>query len=61
MRTALPLDKFCRLRNATGEDSRGFYAVDSVTITELTAVQPRGPILLDSDGSSGEHPIPAFP
>ena len=56
-----PLDKFCRLRNVLARAREAFYAaVDSVTITELTAgASPVGPILLELRMTPPENAIPA--
>ena len=56
-----PLDKFCRLRNVWARAREAFYAaVDSVTITELTAgASPVGPILLELRMTPPEDAIPA--
>lgn len=57
-----PLDKFCRLRNVLARAREAFYAaVDSVTITELTAgASPVGPILLSSEWLLRRTRFPLF-
>lgn len=55
-----PLDKFCRLRNVLARAREAYAAVDSVTITELTA--GASPVTDPSGARNGssENAIPAF-